>query len=303
MALNIEGQKCPICNSYLFDDDDVVFCPICGAPHHRDCYKAVGHCGLEHTHGTDKQYDIIKKINEEKKEEAKTEQNNEQENKGEICPNCKNKLTSDMLVCPYCGRPRNVRVFSLDLLGGVNPDTDLGDGITAKEARDFVQVNTQRYIPKFEELKSKKFSWNWAAFLFPEGWFLSRKMYKTGALLISLIVATQICLIPLFNILNTAVFSSYEEYLNYFVANAHSFDKFPLILAFLSAAIMLVIRIFSGLKGDTLYKNHTIEKLKELKNAEEKELKLRKFGGVNILAFLLGVIITTYLPEILAMFF
>lgn len=300
MALNIEGQKCPVCNSYLFNDDDVVFCPICGAPHHRDCYKSIGHCALEHTHGTDEQYDR-KKQNAENTENQK--EKSEEETPYTLCPNCKNKLTNDMLVCPYCGRPRNVKVFSFDLLGGVKPDTDLGNGITAKEAKDFVLVNSQRYIPKFEELKFKKISWNWAAFLFPEGWFFSRKMYKAGSFIAALIVASQICLIPLARILNGAVLSTYEEYFNYFIQNIDSFGKLPLFLALLGALLMLTIRIYSGLKGDSIYKNHTITKLTELKNADEKELKLKKFGGVNLIGFLLGVIITTYLPELLAMFF
>ena len=43
-------DKCAICGSYLFDDDDIVYCPECGAPHHRDCYNTVGHCGKEDMH-------------------------------------------------------------------------------------------------------------------------------------------------------------------------------------------------------------------------------------------------------------
>ena len=46
MSISIEGEKCPVCGAYLFDEDDVVFCPECGAPHHRECYNAVGHCAL-----------------------------------------------------------------------------------------------------------------------------------------------------------------------------------------------------------------------------------------------------------------
>lgn len=297
MALNIEGQKCPICNSYLFPEDDVVFCPTCGAPHHRDCFNSVGHCGLEHTHGTDEQYDRFKQA-----EEHKDHENENNTKKAEICPNCKNKLSDDMLVCPYCGRPRHVRVFSLDLLGGVAPDTDLGDGVTASEARDFVQINTQRYIPKFQELRRKRFSWNWAALLFPHGWFLSRKMYKIGSFFIALSVAAQVCYIPLLNALNTAVFSTSEEYVNYFLQNIDKFGAAPILLTFLGSAITVIASITAAVLGDSLYKKHAIRKIKELRNSDEKDIKLRKFGGVNIFAFIIGVLITTYLPEIISMF-
>ena len=58
MSLNIEDKQCQLCNAYLFEDDDVVFCPECGAPHHRECYNSLGHCALEHLHGTDQQYSV-----------------------------------------------------------------------------------------------------------------------------------------------------------------------------------------------------------------------------------------------------
>lgn len=298
MALNIEGQKCPVCNAYLFAEDDVVFCPTCGAPHHRGCYKAVGHCGLEHTHGTEEQYDRAKFTQEANAPEQKKE---ETENIG-ICPNCKNKLTEDMLVCPYCGRPRSVRIFSFDLMGGVKPDTDLGEGVTAKEAREFVLTNTQRYIPKFLQLKNEKASWNWGAFLFPEGWFLSRKMYKIGSLFTAIAVASQICFIPLVRALNTAVLSNYNEYFNYFMQNIHTFGKTPLVLAFLGALIMLILRIVAGVFGDRIYRNHAITKILEAKKSDDPEIKMKKWGGINIFAFIIGVAALNYLPEILSMF-
>ncbi len=297
MALNIEGQKCPICNSYLFAEDDVVFCPTCGAPHHRDCFKTVRHCGLEHTHGTENQYDRVKTADGQNDSEPEETAKNPN-----ICPECKNKLTDDMLVCPYCGRPRNVRVFTFDLLGGVSPDTDLGEGATAAEVKDFVHINTQRYIPKFEELKHQKFSWNWAAFLFPHGWFLFRKMYKIGSFFTALAVAAQVCFIPLMNVLNSAVFSTTNEYVNYFMQNIDTFGMAPIMLATLGSAINIAVRIIAGLNSDRLYKNHAIAKTLSLKNDEEKEMKLRKAGGVNIFAFLIGIVAVNYLPSIISLF-
>ena len=78
MSLSVEGQKCPVCHAYLFDDDDVVFCPICGAPHHRDCYNAIGHCALEDKHGTDEQYDasVYKREETSEEQEEKAEESN-----------------------------------------------------------------------------------------------------------------------------------------------------------------------------------------------------------------------------------
>ena len=54
------NKSCALCHAYLFDEDDVVYCPVCGAPHHRECYNSIGHCALESTHGTENQYDLLK---------------------------------------------------------------------------------------------------------------------------------------------------------------------------------------------------------------------------------------------------
>ena len=32
MSLNTEGVSCVRCHAYLFPEDDIVYCPVCGAP-------------------------------------------------------------------------------------------------------------------------------------------------------------------------------------------------------------------------------------------------------------------------------
>ena len=41
---NYENYKCPVCNKQFTKDDDIVTCPECGTPHHRECYNLTGHC-------------------------------------------------------------------------------------------------------------------------------------------------------------------------------------------------------------------------------------------------------------------
>ena len=43
MVLFKEGS-CPVCNRPFGEDDDIVVCPECGTPHHRECWQLVGHC-------------------------------------------------------------------------------------------------------------------------------------------------------------------------------------------------------------------------------------------------------------------
>ena len=44
------GFHCPICGGVFTDQDDVVVCPDCGAPHHRECWTQRGHCAYQDRH-------------------------------------------------------------------------------------------------------------------------------------------------------------------------------------------------------------------------------------------------------------
>lgn len=45
-------EKCPVCTFAFREDDDVVVCPDCGTPYHRDCYKSHGGCVFADRHGS-----------------------------------------------------------------------------------------------------------------------------------------------------------------------------------------------------------------------------------------------------------
>lgn len=47
MRMNYKGVSCPVCGQEFKEGDDIVVCPECGAPHHRSCYKQLGHCALQ----------------------------------------------------------------------------------------------------------------------------------------------------------------------------------------------------------------------------------------------------------------
>lgn len=51
-----EGYICPVCNRKFQETDDIVACPECGAPHHRECWKQEGHCRFAADHGTPRQW-------------------------------------------------------------------------------------------------------------------------------------------------------------------------------------------------------------------------------------------------------
>lgn len=59
-----EGQICPACKKVFGENDDIVVCPECGAPHHRECYLKNGKCAMEEIHGDYEWHEEIKEQSE-----------------------------------------------------------------------------------------------------------------------------------------------------------------------------------------------------------------------------------------------
>lgn len=312
MSLKTEGVTCVRCHAYLFDDDDIVYCPVCGAPHHRDCYNEIGHCALEEFHGTDKQYDKVKSA-EETVPAREAERGHTGENaEGDItCQMCGESYDFSLNACPKCGAPNIAKAggsfVSFDFLGGVPADCDIGEGVTADEAKRFVAANTPRYIPKFAILnKNNRTSWNWMAFFFPCGWMLSRKMYKNGVVSGLLTVIASLLYLPLSNAIYNLGFAENETYtdlMNNILVNISDIGAAVMIFASLGFILNLAIRFVSGIFGDYFYKCYTIDTVKKIRaESEDMDYDYRKKGGVNIFMFLIGFMTVQYLPAIIAMF-
>lgn len=50
--MDFHGEFCPYCSTELLENDDIVVCPECGTPYHRDCYLAADRCIHEAEHGS-----------------------------------------------------------------------------------------------------------------------------------------------------------------------------------------------------------------------------------------------------------
>ena len=305
MSFDKNGKKCTCCGAYLFDDDDVVCCPVCGAPHHRDCYDSLGHCALEKYHGTEQQYDKQAEKDTEKVSDNKDK--NPQEDYKQAapkirCPACSSEYSVTEDRCPQCGAPRPFKVLAFDNLGGIPADMDLGDGVTAKEAAGFVMSNSQRYIPKFAAVKyGKKLSWNWLAFLFPPVWFLSRKMYKLGAFICALSVSFSMITVPFLSefeqIIPSGTNTTYQVLAQSFADNISKFSKPALIAFFLACTAKVLLSVICGMFGDFFYRNYTISAVKKIRQeSSDAEADTLRKGGVSIIAMAVGFVLMEYLP-------
>lgn len=273
-------QSCVVCHAYLFEEDDVVYCPECGAPHHRECYNSIGKCGLADAHGTENQYDKLKQ-DEPKEEPPKQEEQATKEEQP-----------------PFTQAPFG-QFATIDFLGGVKPETVIEDGVTAKEAAKFVVSNTMRYIPKF--VRGRKPSWNFLGFISPCGWFLSRKMYKYGIIAGVIDLIANLFSIPFTNMIYGGEGMAFTPQ----AMNDMLKDVEPniLFLGLIGSSLAIALRVLTGIFGDWIYRKHVIQSVKDIKeNSEDTETDYRKRGGVNIFLFLVGWMAVQYAAMFIVMF-
>ncbi len=318
MSQETENKQCQICKGYLFEDDDVVICPECGAPHHRDCWQTVGHCGVADDHGTERQYDKVVS------EKSKTETDEER-----TCPSCgKTAKTEDGNFCPYCGKPYfgqtnshhgagpfqggpNVFTggmpYAPNTFGGIPKDSKIED-VKVEHIARFVGSNVHRYVPKFATLnKHNKNSWNWAAFLFPSVWCMARKMYTNGILLLVLALASGLSIIPFSNFIAQFYVEGMTQTQLYTEAfkNIGKIGVVPIVLLGVSLVLNFVPRIIMGIKGDWMYRGFTLGKVKKITadpEVDDLNMTLLRSGSISLLLMMLTFFAQQYLPSIIGSF-
>ena len=161
------NYKCPVCNNQFTEDDDVVVCPECGTPHHRECYIQNGNCANADKHGTNEPIEV---------EFVDVEENNDTSSQTETAE----KETEN---------PQQIVQEVIEEMKGGNGDYMLnGKHVSFYEAA--IGKNQKYYIPHFMIMdKTKKsVSWNIAGFFVPLAWCLYRKMYKFAAIILALYV-------------------------------------------------------------------------------------------------------------------
>ena len=167
----LEGIKCPVCNNEFQDGDDVVYCPDCGTPHHRECYKMAGHCVNAGLHKTGFVFDDSGAV---KKEKPPVQNNTMPE--GIFTPkkqeSTDNEGENAAQQLPAFRMPDFYKKY----------EGEKFDGVDAKFYAAAVTNNTNRFMGLFKKFDSKKskLGWNWGALFFGPYYLLFRKMYSQG---------------------------------------------------------------------------------------------------------------------------
>ncbi|MFI3206340.1 MAG: RING finger protein [Clostridia bacterium] len=324
------GIKCPVCDKAFEDGDDVVVCPKCGAPYHRDCYNEKGECVFDDLHAKGEKW---------KAEPSAEKEKFVYEIKDKECPSCGVLNSSSASYCSSCGamisqnhtqqsaRPNmNNHVqgaqpqvnpiygtgftqFAFDPLGGVDPKEEISKNVTAGELSKVIQQNSRYYLPVFKKIKDQnKSKFNFHAFLFSGPWLLYRKQYKSG------ILAT----ILLFSLYLGQTFVSWFisgprfadilaelgiDYTSELFTNEQielisrimsPTDIFIIMLPTLMMMCMFLLMLIVGFNGNRMYFKHCVKTIENTKstsaNNEDYNTHIMEKGGVNTSVTLCTVI-------------
>lgn len=334
------GNKCPACQKYFHADDDIVVCPECGTPQHRECYEQNGHCCNEHLHAQGYDY--------QKEHEHSAESTNVKR-----CPNCGKENDPGQFFCVHCGTslsptgsqngnpqqpnfPQGMpygagqnqnggnayNIPFMDPLGGVPGDTDFGDGVTAGETAKYVKQNTPYFIRVFSNIKNfNRSKFNFAAAIFTGGYLLYRKMYKLGAIFASI----QLLLLIVESYITIAYSSLFTDFVSVYANSGNMADLvngFYQYMGGLSAAqilmlylptlidiIRIVLMVVMGVCTNRMYMKHCIRQINLIKQnaavGENPEATLQTKGGVNTalaVSLLVAYLVILYLPNFITGF-
>lgn len=302
IAMKFTDESCFSCGSKFEEKDDVVVCPQCGTPYHRECYNLTGECINTQLHESGEKY-----------KRTDSHENTARQQDIVVCPQCGHSNPESAEICTGCGCrlsatdsafTENENGIGIEIFAGngdnpffkpylgFNPDEDLG-GATLKEVSEFVDSNTLYYIPLFKKMKDfgTKASLNIACFLFPYFYFANRKMWFWGILtaIISIILELPATLYTL------ATAEMEFPYIQDVITAIASKEKLLLAMSEVCAIAGWIFRLVVCTFANWLYFKFAVKSIKRIKAAcggAAVPGKLKAAGGVkppNMISMLLIV--------------
>ncbi len=326
-----EGQSCPVCGKHFGENDDIVACPQCGCPHHRDCWKQEGHCHFESDHGTEHQW---------AQSTAKTNTAQSETVPVVRCPHCGGDNPEFAEFCGHCGKDldhddwasnstasetphaqqytppagnyappfqRPYQVPLQDPYAGI-PRSEQIEGVTVDELAELIGPNSAYYLPRFLRMSrgGSKASWNWAGFLLPYNWLLYRKNVLWGTLAFlfwtALSVISQIAVAPFENVLNMQSQATMMQAMNTLMQSQSG--RMLTIILFATLILEVILRVVVGLFGNYLYMRSILKKAKRLQQNPSLRFprRFRDTGGVSFLLAAAPYVVTMFAMYLLILF-
>ena len=271
--MNFIGEKCVFCEKVFEDGDDVVVCPDCGSPHHRECYKKHNRCANLYMHGTGKKWKRTEMAQPVETpmfvvtpEEFEKRFEEHEENQSRV------DIESEMM--------HEV---------GFNLNEDMG-GVTLKEITEFVGTNQFYYIPVFKRMKDlgSKISFNLSCFLLPSFYFANRKMWLWA------IIASVISVV--LNIPNAVLIMAESGVFTDNILNViYQNQAFIQNLEVICSVGTWISRILMCIFANYIYFKFSVKKIHAIKKSSHGELNrhmVMAFGGVQPINIILITLIT-----------
>ena len=231
------NEKCAVCGMKLFEDEEIVVCPECGTPYHKECWYRAGLCVHSAEHGAFEWKGESQKLKEHF-ENIETAQNEKKENDPQF----------EIIHAESYDEYREIMNKRL-----LEQEKDMGevDGVTPEEMLKFVGKNGYYYLPVFREFikHGKIMKMNFAAFLlFPLHCFY-RKM-------------------NLFGVIGTAIFFLFNE-LRVIMMNNFGLDEgnngVGTLIYYASIAAAMAINLFILMFFNYFYFKTMLKKINRIK--------------------------------------
>lgn len=223
--MDYSKELCYGCGKIFSEGDDIVVCPECGTPQHRECWEKERKCVNSHLHGDGFEWKPKHREPEIKAEERTVPLSREVI----LCPFCGHENPPDAVECENCSQP--FQLFGKNILGtesskkdeksggyaykppfevhgeepagdkseaspefgkaepfmfnGTALDSEVG-GTPTKDFVSYIRASVPSYYKKFKKAESGKHTFNFAAFFFGAYWYFFRKLYKPGIIFLSL---------------------------------------------------------------------------------------------------------------------
>lgn len=269
---NYYEYDCPVCNKQFEEGDDIVTCPICGTPHHRDCYNITGHCVNRGLHASSYSFlDDMKSSNniEDKLRNAINAEINSIDNENEEDSERKRDFAKSIMPSAIDDK--------YDKSGEKIDGFEIGD-IAAT-----IRTNKERFLSVFK--KRSKIGWNWGAFFFGSAYMFFRKMYKQGFAILALMMSTLMICDTLIIKFAPKYFEATKQFLETYlqggfqtpdelvnaskIAMQASDARTASMITTIGYCAFLIIRIISALFADNFYKNFVYSLINRVTNSLE----------------------------------
>ncbi|MBE6753964.1 MAG: hypothetical protein E7559_06415 [Ruminococcaceae bacterium] len=302
-----EGSICGVCSNRFTDSDDVVACPVCGAPHHRACWAQSGQCCHEEQHGDGFVW-------QRETETPGSEAENVEESTVR-CPVCGMINSAGRLHCQNCtaalysnmpkgdvqdtqpGAPQGGDgSFAFGMYVSPVNDGDLIDDIPVGDYKRFLGPSSFIFIPTFMHLAQGKGKIKFNLFaMFMHGiWFISRKMYILGGALLTFMLGIFAFVTSCYDIMEPAL----EAYAaNDIMPMMMLIQERPLLMFTLIglSVLQFAVYILCGLFANRIYFNWCKKRIREINksshSAEHFNRSLEEAGGQSLLPALAALAI------------